>query len=246
LAPLGPAAAFPAAAPAPTIAFVSPSPDEAATLTTDSVAFKFAYNKKPKATGTLVCALAGPTPSSGACDAPLASGAGSQSGKSYSGLANGSYTFTVTLTLRNGGTATATRLFSIDVPSPGHVYWTDFTPEGTIGRANLDGTGADQSFITSGFGSTPIGVAVDGSHVYWTNFAQNTIGRANLDGTGADQSFITGGSAPNGVAVDGSHVYWINATTNTIGRANLDGTGADQSFITGTGSRLSGVAVDGG
>ena len=103
---------------ATTITFVSPSPAEAATLTTDSVAFGFTYNKKPKATRTLVCALSGPTPSSGACDAPVASGEGSRSGKSYSGLANGSYTFTVTLTLTDGGTATATRHFSIDVPQP--------------------------------------------------------------------------------------------------------------------------------
>jgi len=40
----------------------------------------------------------------------------------------------------------------------GHVYWTNFTG-GSIGRANLDGTGADQSFITGA--SSPGGVAVD-------------------------------------------------------------------------------------
>jgi hypothetical protein len=80
----------------PTITFVSPSPAEGATLTTDSVEFKFTYNRKPQATQTLVCSLSGPTPSSGACDPPTASGAdGSQSGMSDSGLANGSYTFTV-------------------------------------------------------------------------------------------------------------------------------------------------------
>src|SRR3954447_14063359 len=37
------------------------------------------------------------------------------------------------------------------------VYWTNFN--GTIGRANLDGTGVDQSFITGA--SRPTGVAVD-------------------------------------------------------------------------------------
>jgi hypothetical protein len=116
VATLGLATAFASAASAPTITFLPPSPAEAATLTTDSVSLKFAYNKKPKATRRLTCTLAGPTPSSGACDAPVAAGDGSQSGKSYSGLANGSYTFTVTLTLTDGGTASATRHFTVAVP----------------------------------------------------------------------------------------------------------------------------------
>ena len=83
-------------------------------LTTNSVTFAFRYKKKPKATRTLTCTLSGPTSASGACDAPVASGAkGSRSGKSYSGLANGSYTFTVSLILTDGGTASATRHFTV-------------------------------------------------------------------------------------------------------------------------------------
>ena len=80
-----------------------------------------------------------------------------------------------------------------------HVYWT--TPNATVGRANVERTGVNHSFITAA--SNPQGVAVDGAHVYWTNFsADGTIGRANLDGTGVDQSFITGASFPGEVAVD--------------------------------------------
>ena len=71
------------------------------------------------------------------------------------------------------------------------------TGSGTIGRANLDGSGVDQSFITG----AQVGVAVDSQHVYWTNSSSDAIGRANLDGSGVDQSFITG--AQVGVAVDG-------------------------------------------
>jgi alpha-tubulin suppressor-like RCC1 family protein len=101
----------------PTVTFVSPSPGEGATLTTNSVAFAFTYNKKPKATRTLTCTLSGPTSASGACDAPVASGEkGSQSGKPYSGLASGSYTFTVSLILTDGDTASATRQFTVAVP----------------------------------------------------------------------------------------------------------------------------------
>lgn len=102
---------------------------------------------------------------------------------------------------------TSTRASSAAPPPPpgwqsdaGHVYWPNFY-SGTIGRANLDGTGVDQSFISGA--SFPTGVAVDAGHVYWSNPLSDTIGRANLDGTGVDPSFITGASSPNGLAVDG-------------------------------------------
>jgi virginiamycin B lyase len=114
-----------------------------------------------------------------------------------------------------------------------HVYWTN-SDSGTIGRANLDGTGVDQSFITGL--NAPCGVAVDGAHVYWTNVLDNGggIGRATLDGTGVDESFVAGLAAPLAVAVDDAHLYWADqGAIERIGRANLDGTGVDRNFIDG-------------
>ncbi len=117
-------------------------------------------------------------------------------------------------------------------------------PSPAIARANLDGTGANQSFI-------PVrgaGVAVDGSHIYWAEPRAGTIGRAKLDGTSVEPNFITGANNPQGVAVDGSYIYWTNAASGangagTIGRANLDGTGPNQSFITGA-NNPQGIAVN--
>jgi len=123
---------------------------------------------------------------------------------------------------------------------------------GIIGRANLDGSGVNQSFITEG--QISLGVVVDGTHIYWANDASTvsgtiSIARANLDGSGANESFITFVDEPVGVAVDGTHIYWSSSFENTIARANLDGTGVNQSFITmnpqGLGSQPRGVAVDG-
>ena len=81
------------------------------------------------------------------------------------------------------------------------VYWgndnANNAPGATsIGRANLNGTGVNQNFITGGTrASMP---AVDGSFVYWANYADGTIGRANLDATGVNQSFISGADGPFG------------------------------------------------
>jgi len=118
-----------------------------------------------------------------------------------------------------------------------YVYWTG----STIGRANLDGSEVDQSFITGANGQW--GVEVDAGHIYWANAFTDTIGRANLDGSEVDQSFITGASYPLGLAIGAGYIYWANASSDTIGRANLNGSEVDQSFITGTNVPV-GVAVD--
>jgi len=121
------------------------------------------------------------------------------------------------------------------------VYWTNPT---TIGRVNLDGTHLEPEFIARN-GTREIvsacGVAVDRSHIYWADAANNTIGRANLDGTAPNYAFITGANDPCGVAVNDSHIFWANREIDTIGRANLDGTEQNQSFLAGD---ACGIAVN--
>jgi ribosomal protein L28 len=125
------------------------------------------------------------------------------------------------------------------------VYWGNYGTAYSFGRADLVGSGVNQSFVTPSGTASPYGVAVDGSHFYWVNFdSTTTIGRSNLDGTGVDQSFINlGVNGADGLAVDGAHIYWSEINNHTIGRANLDGTGVNESFITGAGGP-SGPAVD--
>jgi hypothetical protein len=126
---------------------------------------------------------------------------------------------------------------------PRKIYWSNMA-SGTIGRANSDGSEVKQN-ITGYPLPIAVGVAVDGSYIYWS--AEDTIGRANLDGSGANYSFITfivGGFYPEGIAVDGTHIYWTNRAVGVIGRANLDGTEVNPSFIAGL-SGPWGVAVDG-
>ena len=114
-----------------------------------------------------------------------------------------------------------------------YVFWANKYQD-AIGRAETDGTDPNKSFIPLPPNSHPVGVALDGAHVYWSNYElPDSIGRANLDGGDLRSNFITGAADPVGVAVDGAHVYWTNSRTDTIGRANLDGFGVSQSFITG-------------
>ena len=58
------------------------------------------------------------------------------------------------------------------------VYWAN-NGSTTIGRANLDGTGASQAFV--GGAINPCGVAVDAAHLYWATGGGGTIGRASVD-----------------------------------------------------------------
>ena len=73
--------------------------------------------------------------------------------------------------------------------SGNYIYWTNYGANGgsdgtTIGRANINGKGANQSFITGA--AAPAGIAVRGGYIYWSNQGCNesgtTIGRAGLDG----------------------------------------------------------------
>ena len=116
-----------------------------------------------------------------------------------------------------------------------HIFWPNLTA-GTIGRANIDGTGVNQSFITGI--DAPSGITSDGTYLYWTTgglndtFGTGGIARAGMDGvTGRNNTFITGASKPIGVAVDANYVYWTNFNSSTIGRASKTGTGVNQSFI---------------
>lgn len=154
----------------------------------------------------------------------------------FAPLAAGSATATLTATSPQ---ITSRLTLTGRSPTAGHIYWAN---RGAIGRADLGGQNANQSFIAASGG---VGVAVDGGHVYWTDFNNGTIGRADLDGQNANANFITGASLPVGVAVDSRHVYWTNQGAGTIGRADLDGQNVDQSFITGASIPL-GLAVDTG
>jgi hypothetical protein len=88
----------------------------------------------------------------------------------------------------------------------GYLYWTNYGVSGsggTIGRANVDGTAANENFITGAH--APAGITVNGGYLYRSTFGSahgingTTIGRARLSGVGVTQHFISGAKSPAGV-----------------------------------------------
>ncbi|MFN8160352.1 MAG: hypothetical protein U0R52_04825 [Solirubrobacterales bacterium] len=136
----------------------------------------------------------------------------------------------------------------------GHVYWS----EGHyIGRAGLDGSSPNPTWLDVGTSAAPCGVAVNRKFVYWTDtysvpgaYRGTKIGRASIKGTKSSVknafisglSFFTGLSNASGIAVDDKFIYWTNqfpyvpppgtqTVYGSIGRANLDGTGVRRRFV---------------
>jgi hypothetical protein len=132
-----------------------------------------------------------------------------------------------------------------------YLYWDEHNvgsggaSSSDIARESLSPEAFKGGFIrkgTLGDSLEHLGVAVDGTHLYWAYLTNNAIARANLDGT-APAEIVKGASEPVTTAVDRHHIYWANTSTPTIGRANLDGTAANESFIV-THTDTHGVAVN--
>jgi hypothetical protein len=124
------------------------------------------------------------------------------------------------------------------------IYWTqgDATT-GSIGRANLNGSDPNPSFIPHSAGvSDPSGIAVTPTAIYWQN-GGGSIGRADLDGSAPNSSFLATSTSNCGVTADSSFLYFLNAGGTQIGRASLDG-GSPQADFAAIPEAFCGLAVD--
>jgi len=129
-------------------------------------------------------------------------------------------------------------------PAGAYVFWSS-PLRSTIGRANLNGSGADSTYVTRPPALRPSGIAVGGQYVYWVNADPGSIVRQSLDAIGApDQTLIGRVPTPEGLAVNGHYIYWADEAAGMIGRAGLDGSHPNERFISGA-HHPYGVAVDG-
>lgn len=142
--------------------------------------------------------------------------------------------------------------FAVCTPvASAYIYWTNNGPGlesngTTIGRADLDGSGATESMFSTAPAPGPI--ISEGSHIYWGDapgVSGDAIGRANLDGSGASQDFIPTPGGLFAIATDGTYIYWTDGT-RYVGRASINGTGVDAQFIDMGSQEPFGIAASGG
>ena len=127
----------------------------------------------------------------------------------------------------------ASGAYGVAISGP-RIYWTQ--QGGEVGRANLDGTGVNNSFLTTGFAQL-VGLAADGSNLWIGDQGSQQILRVGLDAsgntTGSPSAIVAGTNRPYGMSTDGTYIYWSNQGNGTVGRALLNGSGANQGFVSG-------------
>jgi virginiamycin B lyase len=103
----------------------------------------------------------------------------------------------------------------------GYIYWANAYPTYAIGRARTDGTEVDQRFVTDGV-KNPFGLAVDRSHIYWSNRGTRSISRASIDGSNPQIEFIGDTGRVPSLDVHRRFLYWPTPG-NRIIRARRNG-----------------------
>ncbi len=135
------------------------------------------------------------------------------------------------------GAATAALVSGIAIdPKANRIYWVNFDTPGSVGAANLDGSGSGSDLELSGATalSRAAGVALSGNRkrIYIGNNSGPSVSYARTGGgPGAGDLNLSGASppSPHGVAIDldRDRLFWVNSGGGVqIASAALDGSGA--------------------
>ena len=153
------------------------------------------------------------------------------SGAVHSANADGSGAKTVVPNLKEGPDGVA-----VDAAA-GKVYWTNMnegTPNGSIQRANLDGSQVEY-LVPRGGTHTPKQMQLDLVHrkAYWSDRDGFKIQRCNLDGT-QNEILVSGLQNPVGMAldIDRGFFYFSDRNAGTIQRAPMAMPAAGQTAAT--------------
>ncbi len=84
------------------------------------------------------------------------------------------------------------------------IYWSSGN---CVGRANLNGSEADNCFTGDGEGTNQ--VAVGGNRIYWTNRNLSYISSSNMQGEDIEEEIYEGESG-NGLAAGADGIYFTN------------------------------------
>jgi sugar lactone lactonase YvrE len=89
------------------------------------------------------------------------------------------------------------------------LYWSFWSNLGVVRRVDIACSDSMNVAVTEQDpGGTAPGIALDGSHLYWSDSPHNAIGHADLDGGNPDPEFAPDVGHARGIAVSASHLYW--------------------------------------
>ena len=132
---------------------------------------------------------------------------------------------------------------ALPASSGAFVFWASNNAANPIGRANLDGSGANRDFPAR-HGHFPHRQSPSTALMSTGPTAPSPAATSSVPISTAAKSSRTfpGAQAVRGITVAGSFIYWSSGTC--VGRANLNGSGAENCF-TGDGEGTNQVAVGG-
>lgn len=114
--------------------------------------------------------------------------------------------------------------------------------DGRVSRIRKDGT--EECTIAAGQ-SSPMGVAVDDLHVYWSDKDEDAILRASKACGSTAQLLVNGTPKPSMVRVDETGLYWTSNEGNLVSWATFDGTTTAPVWSgTSMGNFMFGLALD--
>ncbi len=102
-----------------------------------------------------------------------------------------------------------------------YLYWTE---TGAAYRAPISEPSSATQIADFGIADRSWGIAVNSTHVYWTESwsATGRLMRAQLDGS-SPQAILSGLDSPDGITLNSTHVFIAERGDETIVRAELDG-----------------------
>ncbi len=105
-----------------------------------------------------------------------------------------------------------------------HLFWATSSNAQGVVKSNLDGSG-----LASLSRDGAIGIATDGTSLYWTDAVTNKLTKAGLDGSNpialASIAGVGGEGSTQSVAVGGGYVYWCDYGASSIARVGVGGAG---------------------
>jgi hypothetical protein len=118
------------------------------------------------------------------------------------------------------------------------AYWVERRSAGVVMRASLD-SGSEQLLAFNR--PDPIGIATDGTHVYWTE-ATGSILKLPVGG-GTPSELVTGLTSLGGIATDGATLFWTEG--GALRKMSVNG-GTRSDVVTGRTGVTGRITVDGG